>query len=161
MDIPATSKQVNSDTKGYYVKIVRNSNIPLDYIVDNKLGHYWYNYVIRDVLSYVTEENFTHLIQIQVSMNKRGQGGGEVIYPKHNIYDNIHWLRIKNKALNYCIIIYNQTFLVIYVVFPNNNYNIMNHNRNMYFYDEGGGGGGQAKPILSLSYISVIIFNPF
>ena len=24
------------------------------------------------------------------------------------------------------------------MVLPNNNYNIMNHNRNMYFYDEGG-----------------------
>ena len=75
MDPPATIKQVNSEMKEYYKKIVRSSNIPLDYIVDNKLGHYWYKYVTRDVLSDFTEENSTHRIQIQVTINKRGQGG--------------------------------------------------------------------------------------
>ena len=72
MDPPANIKQVNSEIKEYNNKLVRSSNIPLDYIVDNKLGHYWYKYVTRDVLSDVTEENDTHLIQIQVTTNKRG-----------------------------------------------------------------------------------------
>ena len=49
-DPPDTIKLVNSDMKGYDKKLVRRSNIPLDYIVDNKLGHYWYKYVTRDVL---------------------------------------------------------------------------------------------------------------
>ena len=70
----ATIKKVNSDIKEYDKKLVRSSNIPLDYIVDNKLGNYWYNYVNRDVLSNVTEETFTQLIQIQVTMTKKGQG---------------------------------------------------------------------------------------
>ena len=69
-------KQVNSDIKEYDEKLVIISNINLGYIVDNKLRHYWFNYVTRDILSYVNEENPTHLIQIQVTMNKRGQGGG-------------------------------------------------------------------------------------
>ena len=55
MDPPATIKQVNSEMKEYYKKLVRSSNIPLDYIVDNKLGHYWYKYITRNVLSYVNE----------------------------------------------------------------------------------------------------------
>ena len=55
MDLPATIKQVNSDIKEYDEKLVMVSNIPIDYILDNKLGHYWYNYVIRDILSDVTE----------------------------------------------------------------------------------------------------------
>ena len=76
MDSPATIKQVNSDMKEYYKKIVRMYNIPIDYVVDNKLGHYWYKYVTRDVLSDIIEGNYTHLLQIQVTMNKRGQGGG-------------------------------------------------------------------------------------
>ena len=70
----ATIKQVNSDMKEYYKKLVRSSNITLEYIVDNKLGHYWYKYVTRDVLSDVTDENSTQLIQIQFTINKRGQG---------------------------------------------------------------------------------------
>ena len=124
MNPPATNKQVNSEMKEYKKNLVRSSNISIDYIVDNKLGHYWYKYVTRDVLSDVTEENYTHLIQIQVT----GEGG---IYQRHNTYDNIHWFHINNKALNYCILVYNQTFLFMYMVLPNNNYNIMNHNRNM------------------------------
>ena len=44
---------------------------------------------------------------------------------------NIHWFHINNKALTYCILLYKKSFLVIYMVLPNNNYNIMNHNRNM------------------------------
>ena len=64
MDPPATIKQVNSDIKEYDEILVMSSNIPLDCIVDNKLGHSGYNYVTRDVLSIVTEENSTHLIQI-------------------------------------------------------------------------------------------------
>ena len=44
------------------------------------------------------------------------------------------------------------------MVFPNYNYNIMNHNRNIYFYDKGG--VNQVNPILSLAYISVISSNP-
>ena len=76
MDPPATIKQVNSDIKEYDKKLVIISSITLDYIVDNKLGHYWYNYVARDVLSDVTEENSTHLIQIQFIMKKIGQGEG-------------------------------------------------------------------------------------
>ena len=131
MDLPATINQVNSDMKEYYKKLVRSSNITLDYIVDNKLGHYWYKYVTRNVLSDVTEENFTHIINIQVTTNNRGQGRREGVYSRQNIYDNIHWFHINNEVQNYCILIYNQTFLVIYMVFPNNNYNIMNHNRNM------------------------------
>ena len=79
MDPPATIKQVNSDIKEYDQKLVIISNIAFDYIVDNKLGHYWYNYFTRDILSYFTEDNSTHIIQIQVTMNKRGQGGEEVI----------------------------------------------------------------------------------
>ena len=51
MDPPATIKQVNSDINEYDEKLVRSSNIHLDYIVDNKLGHYWYKYVTRDVLT--------------------------------------------------------------------------------------------------------------
>ena len=78
MDTPATIKQVNSDMKEYNEKLVRSSNNSLYYIVDNKLGHYCYNYVTRDVLSDVTEENSTYLIQIKVTMNKRGQVGGRV-----------------------------------------------------------------------------------
>ena len=62
MDPPATIKQVNSDIKEYDEKLVIISNIPLDYIVDNKLGHYQYKYVTGDVLSDGTEETFTHLI---------------------------------------------------------------------------------------------------
>ena len=45
MDPPATIKQINSDMKEYDEKLVRSSNIPLDYNVDNKLGHYLYKYV--------------------------------------------------------------------------------------------------------------------
>ena len=81
MDPPATIKQINSDMKEYDEKLIRSSNIPLDYIVDNKLGHYLYKYVTRDVLSGVTEENSTHLIQIQVTMNKIGQGVDRVSTP--------------------------------------------------------------------------------
>ena len=55
MDPPATIKQVNSEMKEYDKKLVRSSNITLGYIVDNRLGHYWYNYVTGDVLSDVTE----------------------------------------------------------------------------------------------------------
>ena len=80
MDPPATIKQVNSDIKEYEDKIVRGFKIPFDYILDNKLGHYCYKYFTRDVLSDVTEENPTHLIQIQVTMNKRGQGRGDRVY---------------------------------------------------------------------------------
>ena len=80
MDPSATIKQVNSDIKEYDDKLVRSYKIPLDYIVGNKLGHYCYNYFTRDVLSDVIEENSTHLIQIQVTMNKRGQGGGGRVY---------------------------------------------------------------------------------
>ena len=40
MDPPATIKQVNSDINEYDDKLVIISNITLDYIVDNKLGHY-------------------------------------------------------------------------------------------------------------------------
>ena len=79
MDTPATINQVNSDIKEYDVKLVRSSNIPLGCIVDNKLGNYWYNYVTRDVISDATDENSTHLIQIQVTMNKIGQWAGESI----------------------------------------------------------------------------------
>ena len=125
---------MNSDIKEYDEKLVMISNIPLDYTVDNKLGHSWYNYVTSDVISYFTEENPTHLIQIQVNMTKICQGGGVGIYPRHNIYDNINWFHINNKVWNYFILIYNQTFLVIYMYLQNNNYNIMNHNREMYFY---------------------------
>ena len=96
MDTPATIKQVNSDMKEYDEKLISSYNIPLGCIVDNKLGHYCYNYVTRDFLSDVTEENSTHLIQIKVTMNKRGQVGGEVIYRRHNTYDNIHWFHINN-----------------------------------------------------------------
>ena len=32
------------------------------------------------------------------------------------------------------------------MVFPNKNYNIMNNNRNIYFYDKWGGWGGARKP---------------
>ena len=135
MDPPAIIKQVNSDIKEYDDKLFIISNIPLDYILDKKLEYSWYNYVTRDVLSDDTEENSTHLIQIQVTMNKIGRGGG--LYPRHNTYDNIHWFHINNNVQNYCIILYIETFLVIYMVFPNNNYNIINHNRNMYFYDKG------------------------
>ena len=49
-DPPDTIKQMNSDMKEYEKKLVRISSITLDYIVDNKLGHYWYKYVTRDVL---------------------------------------------------------------------------------------------------------------
>ena len=84
MDPPATIKQINSDMMEYYEKLVRSSNILLDYNVDNKLGHYWYKYVTRGVLSDVTEENSTHPIQIQVTMNKRGQGRGEGILLEDN-----------------------------------------------------------------------------
>ena len=91
MDTSATIKRVNSDIKEYDENLFMISNIPLYYIVDNKFGHNWYNYITRDVLSDVTEGNSTHLIQIQFTLNKRGQGGGrDVIYPIHNIYDNIH-----------------------------------------------------------------------
>ena len=93
MDSPATIDQVNSDIKEYDGKLVRSSNILIGYILNDKLAHYWYNYITRDVISDVTGENFNHLIQIQVTMNKRGQGG-EGIYPRHNTYDNIHWLHI-------------------------------------------------------------------
>ena len=78
MDPPATIKQVNSDIKEYDEMLVMSSNIPLDCIVDNKLGHSGYNYVTRDVLSVVTEENSTHLIQIQFIVTKRGQGAESV-----------------------------------------------------------------------------------
>ena len=58
------------------------------------------------------------------------------------------------------------------MVFPNYNYNIMNHNRNMYFYDKGG--WEQIKPnpepviylcdkfqsIDTLSLNPVDVFNP-
>ena len=81
MDPPATIKQINSDMKEYYEKLVRSSNILLDYNVDNKIGHYWYKYVTRDVLSDVSEENPTHLIQIQVTMNKIDQGVNRVSTP--------------------------------------------------------------------------------
>ena len=37
MNPPATNKKVNSDIKEYDDKLVRSSNIPLDYIVDEKL----------------------------------------------------------------------------------------------------------------------------
>ena len=40
MDPPVTINQVNSYIKEYDEKLVIISNIPLDYIVDNKLGHY-------------------------------------------------------------------------------------------------------------------------
>ena len=76
MDPNANIKQLNPDIKEYDKKLVRSSNITLDYIVDKKLGHYWYSYVTRDVLSDVTEANSTHLVQIKVNMNKRGQGEG-------------------------------------------------------------------------------------
>ena len=56
MDPPDTIKQMNSDMKEYDKKLVRSSNNSLDFIVDNKLGHYWYKYVTRDVLSDVTKE---------------------------------------------------------------------------------------------------------
>ena len=62
MDPPAIIKEVNSDSMEYDEKLVIISNITVGYIVDNKLGHYWFNYVTRDILSYVTEENSTHLI---------------------------------------------------------------------------------------------------
>ena len=39
MDPIANIKQVNSDIKEYDEKLVVISKIPLDYIVDNKLGH--------------------------------------------------------------------------------------------------------------------------
>ena len=38
MDPPATIRQVNSDIKEYDKKLVRSSNIPLDYSVDKKVG---------------------------------------------------------------------------------------------------------------------------
>ena len=75
MDPPSNINKVNSYIKEYDEKIVWISNINLDYILDKKLGHYWYNYVTRDVISDVTEENYTHIIQIQSTMNKRAQGG--------------------------------------------------------------------------------------
>ena len=82
MDPPATIKEVNSDIKEYNEKLVMISNIPLDYTVDSKLGHSWYNYVTIDIISYFTEENPTHLIQVQVTVTKRGQGGGSGYIPQ-------------------------------------------------------------------------------
>ena len=82
MDPPTIIKQVNSDIKEYDEKLVRSSNITLDYIIDNKLGHYWYKYITRDVLSDVTTKNSTHLIQFHVNMTKRGQGGGKGYIPQ-------------------------------------------------------------------------------
>ena len=77
MDPHATIHQVNSEMKEYDKNLVRSSKISPDYIVDNKLGHYWYKYLTRDVLSDVTEENSIHLIQIQVTTNKKSPGGGD------------------------------------------------------------------------------------
>ena len=86
MDSPATIKQVNSYIKEYDEKLVRSSNIPIDYIADNKLGNYCYNYVTRDVISYVTGENSTHIIQIQVIVNKISQGGRGYIPQTQHIW---------------------------------------------------------------------------
>ena len=76
MDPPNTINQANSEIREYDKKLVIISNIPLDYIVVNKLGHYWYKYFTRDVLSDVTEETPTHIIKIQVTMKKIYTGGG-------------------------------------------------------------------------------------
>ena len=76
MDSPDTIKQVNSDIKEYDEKRVRSSNIPLGCIVDNKLGHYWYNYVTRDVLSDVTEEIPPTSSKSKSPLTKEARGGG-------------------------------------------------------------------------------------
>ena len=159
---------MNSDIKEYDENLFMISNIPLYYIVDNKFGHNWYNYITRDVLSDVTEENPTHLIQIQVTMNKRGQVGERVYTPDttHMII-SIGYTSIK-KVQNYCILIYNQNFLVIYMVFPNNNYNIMNSHRKCTFIVKRGGGGKSSKtnpePLIyqcdKFQYIDTLSLNP-
>ena len=50
------------------------------------------------------------------------------------------------------------------MVFPNNNYNIMNHNRNMYFYDEGGGEKPNPDPVIyqwdEFQFIDTLSLNP-
>ena len=55
MDAPDNIKQGNLDIKKYDKKPVMISNIPLNYFVDKKLGHYWYNYVTRGVLSVTSD----------------------------------------------------------------------------------------------------------
>ena len=55
MDPPANINEVNSCIKEYEDKLVISSNMPIDYIVDNKLGHYWSKYVTREVIPEVNE----------------------------------------------------------------------------------------------------------
>ena len=55
MDPPANINEVNSYIKEYEDKLVISSNMPIDYIVDNKLGHYWSKYVTMEVKSEVNE----------------------------------------------------------------------------------------------------------
>ena len=154
MDPTATIKQVNSDIKEYDEKLVRTSNIPLDYIVDNKLGHYWYKYVTRDVLSDVTEENSTHLIEIQSTMNKRGQGGGRVYTPEttHMIISigSTSIIRLWTIVLLYITKLswsYTWSYQIISKISL-----IITGTCNFIMR----GGRVQANPILSLSYISLI-----
>ena len=40
MDPPANINEVNSNIKEYEEKLVSSSNIPIDYITENNLGHY-------------------------------------------------------------------------------------------------------------------------
>ena len=46
---PATTKKVKANIKDYGENPVSNLNMALDYIEDNEPGHYWYNYVTREV----------------------------------------------------------------------------------------------------------------
>ena len=46
---PATTKKVKAIIKDYGENPVSNFNTALDYIEDNEPGHYWYNYVTREV----------------------------------------------------------------------------------------------------------------
>ena len=75
---------MNSDIKEYDEQLVMISNIHINYIVDNKLGHYWYKVVTRNVISEGTEENSTHIIQIQVTMKEEARGGiGDIPQTQH------------------------------------------------------------------------------
>ena len=52
------------------------------------------------------------------------------------------------------------------MVFLNNNYNIMNHNRNMYFYDDGGEKSSRPNPETliyqcdTFQFIDTLSLNP-
>ena len=69
---PDTINKVKVNISKYGEKIVKNINMPLEYMEDIEPGNSWSDYVTREDLPEVPEEKFTRLTQVKISKGSKG-----------------------------------------------------------------------------------------